>query len=298
MTQVYLSVANGTGSGWKTAGTNVSVTATVPPHYHFVYWEWISGTISMGSIYSASNTVVPSTNASIKANSSINIYTVTFDANSGGSLTGDTNQTLSYNEVSTGVTAVPDEGYHFTGWNIIGNNPLYVIAYSNMHIIAYFEPYFLPPDQYALTVTSGTGDGNYYGGTVVNIVADAPAPAHHFTYWSGDTTGIANVNASTTTITTQSSAATIVANYAPDAGEQWTLTYSAGNGGTIVGTAIQTVANAGNGTEVTGTPITGYYFVNWSDAVTTAARIDTNVTGNITVTANFSVISSGYVIFV
>ena len=298
MTQVYLSVTNGSGSGWKTPGVNVSVTATVPPHYHFVYWEWINGTINMGSIYSASNTVSLTTNASIKANSSIDTYTITFNANAGGSLTGDTNQTLDYGEMSSGVEAVPNEGYHFTGWNITGNNPIYVTAYSNANIIAYFEADEVPPDQYALTVTSGTGDGNYYGGTVVNIVADAPAGGYHFSYWSGNTTGIANVNLATTTITTQSSAATIVANYAPDAGEQWTLTYSAGNGGTIVGTAIQTVANAGNGTEVTGTPISGYYFVNWSDAVTTAARTDTNVTGNITVTANFSVISSGYIIFV
>ena len=36
-------------------------------------------------------------------------------------------------------------------------------------------------------------------------------------------------------------------------------------------------------------PDTGYHFVDWSDGVLTAARTDTNVTANITVTANFAI---------
>ena len=38
---------------------------------------------------------------------------------------------------------------------------------------------------------------------------------------------------------------------------------------------------------MTAVPNTGYSFVSWSDGVTTAARTDTNVTANLTVTANF-----------
>ena len=34
---------------------------------------------------------------------------------------------------------------------------------------------------------------------------------------------------------------------------------------------------------------TGYHFVNWSDASTANPRTDTNVTANITVTANFAI---------
>ena len=36
-------------------------------------------------------------------------------------------------------------------------------------------------------------------------------------------------------------------------------------------------------------PDAGYHFVNWSDASTANPRTDTNVTANVTVTANFAI---------
>ena len=44
-----------------------------------------------------------------------------------------------------------------------------------------------------------------------------------------------------------------------------------------------------DGSEVTAVPNTGYHFVDWSDGVLTAARTDTNVTANVSVTANFAI---------
>jgi len=70
--------------------------------------------------------------------------------------------------------------------------------------------------------------------------------------------------------------------------ETYTLTYSAGPGGTISGTTPQTVAYGGNGSAVTAAPGAGYRFVDWSDGVNTATRTDTNVAGNLSVTANFA----------
>ena len=67
----------------------------------------------------------------------------------------------------------------------------------------------------------------------------------------------------------------------------YTLTYTAATGGTITGTNPQTVSSGSSGTAVTAVPNTGYHFVNWSDSVTTASRTETDVTGNVTVTANF-----------
>ena len=68
----------------------------------------------------------------------------------------------------------------------------------------------------------------------------------------------------------------------------YTLSYSAGANGTITGSSTQTVAYGSNGTAVTAVPATGYHFVDWSDASTTNPRTDSNVTGNISVTANFA----------
>ena len=69
----------------------------------------------------------------------------------------------------------------------------------------------------------------------------------------------------------------------------YTLTYTAGANGTITGTSPQTVNYGASGTAVTAVPSTGYHFVNWSDASTANPRTDTNVTGDISVTANFAI---------
>ncbi len=78
---------------------------------------------------------------------------------------------------------------------------------------------------------------------------------------------------------------TVTANFAIDT---YTLSYSAGVGGTLSGETTQTVNYGSNGTAVTAVPNTGYSFVDWSDGSTENPRIDTNVTANITVTANFA----------
>lgn len=69
----------------------------------------------------------------------------------------------------------------------------------------------------------------------------------------------------------------------------YTLTYTAGSGGSISGTTPQTVNSGSNGTEVEAKPNSGYSFVSWSDGVTTAKRTDTNVTANVTVSATFQI---------
>ena len=67
-----------------------------------------------------------------------------------------------------------------------------------------------------------------------------------------------------------------------------TLIYAAGPNGTISGTSPQTVNSGANGTAVTAVPYPGYSFAGWSDGSTANSRTDTNVAGNVTVTANFA----------
>ena len=72
---------------------------------------------------------------------------------------------------------------------------------------------------------------------------------------------------------------TIIPNY--------TLTYSSGANGTVSGSSPQTVAQGTSGSAITATPNNCYSFNSWSDGSTQNPRIDTNVTQNISVTANF-----------
>ena len=67
----------------------------------------------------------------------------------------------------------------------------------------------------------------------------------------------------------------------------YTLTYIAGSGGTITGITSQTINPGSNGTEVTVVPNTGYYFLAWSDGLTTPSRTDLNIQSDMALTANF-----------
>jgi hypothetical protein len=69
----------------------------------------------------------------------------------------------------------------------------------------------------------------------------------------------------------------------------YTLTYSAGPGGSISGTSPQAVTAGGSGSAVMAVPSTGYHFTSWTDGSTVNPRTDTNVTSNISVTANFAI---------
>jgi hypothetical protein len=68
----------------------------------------------------------------------------------------------------------------------------------------------------------------------------------------------------------------------------YALTYAAGSGGSLTGATAQTISRGNSGTAVTAVASTGYHFVNWSDNSTANPRTDANVTGNITVSANFA----------
>ncbi|MFA5932253.1 MAG: dockerin type I domain-containing protein [Candidatus Paceibacterota bacterium] len=69
----------------------------------------------------------------------------------------------------------------------------------------------------------------------------------------------------------------------------FTLSYTAGANGVIVGTTLQTVNYGASGTAVIASPDLGYHFTSWSDGVLTAIRTDVNVTANISVVASFAV---------
>ncbi|MDI6800130.1 MAG: stalk domain-containing protein [Actinomycetota bacterium] len=146
---------------------------------------------------------------------------------------------------------------------------------------------------YTLTCTAGANGSitapassptTHNSGDVVTITA-AANPGYHFVNWTGDVGTVADTSAASTTITMNGNYS-ITANFAIDT---YTLTYTAGANGSITGTSPQTVNHGADGSQVTAVPDAGYHFTSWSDGVLTAARTDTNVTGNITVTASFAI---------
>lgn len=69
--------------------------------------------------------------------------------------------------------------------------------------------------------------------------------------------------------------------------EEVTVTYAAGEGGRIQGTAVQTIEKGGSTTQVTAVADEGYEFSKWSDGKTEASRSDSQVTEDVTYTAEF-----------
>ena len=73
--------------------------------------------------------------------------------------------------------------------------------------------------------------------------------------------------------------------------DTFALNYDVNNpsAGHLDGTTSQTVNYGDDGTTVTAVAETGYHFVQWSDGVMTAARTDTDVMADISVTADFAI---------
>jgi len=141
---------------------------------------------------------------------------------------------------------------------------------------------------FTLTVNSGSGDGDYLPGTVVNVSADSPPANKAFDQWTGDTDNIADIYDSTTTITMPSADAEITATYA----DTYTLTVNngSGDGDYIAGEVVNISADA---------PPSGQAFDEWVGDTADVANVnaaDTTVTmpyGDVEVTATYADIGPG-----
>ena len=114
-------------------------------------------------------------------------YTLTVTAGDGGTVSTDGGTYNNGTKVT--ITATPNEGYRFIGWegNISTNESLTVTLNSNQTYQALFE--LIPI--YTLTVTTSEGGtvssegGDYQEGTEVIITA-TPIEGFIFSHWSND----------------------------------------------------------------------------------------------------------------
>ncbi len=135
-----------------------------------------------------------------------------------------------------------------------------------------------------LTVENGTGSGQYENGTVVAIIANPPADGMKFDKWTGDTTYVADVNASESTITMPAAHITVKATYKYI--EYFNLTVENGSGsGSIAEDEIITItANA---------PTENMVFDKWVGDVENVADVNASTTTikmpskNATITATY-----------
>jgi hypothetical protein len=281
-TLTYAAGQNGsiTGDSPQTVaygGRGTAVTAVPSTGYHFVKW-------SDGSEINPRTDSSVTDNISVTATFAIDSYTLTYTAGENGSITGASPQTVAYGGSGTVVTAVPFTGYHFVQWSdgVTSSTRTDTGVTGNITVTAVFEI-----NAYTLTYTvdsngsiTGTSLQTVAHGGDGSSVEAMPVTGYHFVGWSDGLT----VNPRTDTNVTGN--IFVEATFAINA---YTLTYTAGENGSVTGTSLQTVAYGGDGSSVEAVPAMGYHFVQWSDESTENPRTDTNVTADITVMAVFAI---------
>jgi uncharacterized protein YjdB len=280
-----------------TKGKSEALTATVSPDDatdQAVSWSSSDETIAVvdqtGKIIAVSvgtSTITATTHdGGLTAQCSVTVtpdyFTVTANATNGkvdgaGTYAADTSVTL--NET-------PNIGYHFANWtdsngNVLGTGKTYTISdlSANVTVTANFAINVYTVTATATTGGSVTGGNKYNYGSTVTLRASA-ADHYHFTGWTIN--GVTVGTDSTYTINNLSADVTIQANFAIDT---FTVTITAGTGGSVSG-AVTGTYNYGTAFTLTANPISEYHFIGWSDGVLDNPRSYT-VTRNATITAKF-----------
>jgi hypothetical protein len=282
ITLTYLADDNGSieGEAQQTVGRDEDgsmVTAVAAEGYHFADWS--------DGLATSSRTDRKVTNDfTVVASFSRNQYNLTYTAGENGSITGPKSQTVSYGDDGALVTAEPKKHYHFAGWSDGVATPERADrnVMTDLDVTAGFAA-----DQYNLSYIAESngsivGEARQsvtYGKSGSSVLA-VPADGYQFTGWND---GI---------ITPSRIEENVTADIAVSAGfsiKKYSLSYFADAHGSISGTRIQEVTHGQNSSEVVAIPEQGYHFVNWSDGVSTARRVESNARADLAVRAIFAV---------
>ena len=261
--------------------SGTQVTAVAPTGYHFTQWSDLVSTASRTDSNLTSN-------KSVTASYAINTYSVVASTGAHGSISSLGTTTVNYGG-SANYTITPASGYAIDVLTVDGNSvPSPTTSYSFSSITANhtISVTFTLITYSIVANVNGSGSITPSGTTAVGQGLDqdytfAASTGYHILSVLVDGTSASNL--SPYTFTNVTSAHTIAVTYAIDT---HTLTYDPADG-TITGGTSQIVNYGSNGTQVTAVAPTGHHFVQWSDGVLTAARTDSNVTTDISVSAVF-----------
>lgn len=265
--------------------TNVThgntITAPTPPtRLGYVFAGWYKEPALTNAWNFATDTVTSAT--TLYARWQIIVYTLSYSAGANGSIIGATSQSVNYGGSGTAVTAVASSGYHFVSWS----DGVTTATRTDTNItVALSVTASFAIDTYSLTYSAGangsisgaTSQTVNHGGNATAVTA-VPNPGYHFVSWSDGVTTAARTDLNLT------SNLNVSASFAVG----HTLTYTAGGQGTLTGNTSQSVSHGGSGTAVTAVPNAGFEFFRWSDGLSSATRIDSNVVASLAVVAYFS----------
>ena len=222
-------------------------------------------------------------------------YTLTVTAGTGGSVST-SGGTYDDGTIVT-VTATPNDGYEFVGWNGSDstNATIDITINSNTTLEALFSEIqsTAATTQYNLTVTAGTGGsvstsgGTYDDGTTVTVTA-TPDDGYEFVGWNGSDSTNATIDITISSDTTLEAVFSEIQSTA--ATTQYNLTVTAGTGGSV--STSGGTYDDGTTVTITATPDDGYEFVRWNGSDSSNATIDITINSDTTLEAVFSEIQS------
>lgn len=259
-------------------GTGSMVKAVPAAGYHFVKWS------DGGTTATRADRNITA-DLELTAEFAVDQYTLTYLAGKHGSIEGSNPQTIAYGGSGNSVTAVPETGFHFVKWSDGVTTANRTDANVKAEITATAE---FAINQYTLIYSAGE-NGSIDGtkqqtvthGNDASPVRAVPAEHYHFAGWSDGISTAARTDHNVT-----ENHRKLTANFSID---QYTLSYLSGEHGSISGITSQKVDHGTTGSKVEAVAAKGYHFVKWNDGVTTASRTDSDVTADITATAEFTI---------
>lgn len=275
------SVTPASVDGYYDAGTVVTLVANNGDSINDYFDHWLINGESKNTltVQVTMNTDVTATAYFRREGSSVTEYTLNVSAEVGGTVSGGGTYQAG---VNAQVTATPGADYDFAGWSgdASGNdNPLVVRMDRDKSITATFRPKSVV-DKCTLTVNivgeswgytnlygggSSLHDYNYNKGEVVTLNA-YPYANGEFVGWTGDVTESAS-SIQVTMDTDKSVTATFRQKETPGPSDYTIQTnVTPANGGTV------TVVDNTTHWSVTATPASGWRFVYWTGAVSTAQK--------------------------
>ena len=182
------------------------------------------------------------------------------------------------------VTATPDEGYEFTGWEGFdsGEASLTITLIEDQILKALFSPVV---SLFTITVTAteggrvSTAGGTFEQGTVIEVIA-TPEQGYEFSGWEG------NDSVETTLSITLSSTLSLQAIF--DEIKTYTLTVSSVQGGSVSTQGGE--FPEGTSVSITAMPEEGYQFQGWDESDSLETTITVTMTSDLVLTPLFSVI--------
>lgn len=302
----YIDTINKTSEKVNYGGT-ATATATLPANtvqYAYTFDGWYDGSTKVGSDLALSVAgIISNRTFTAIGNRTLNRYTLVITVIPTGAGTTVGQGTYNYGS-SVQATATPATGYNFTNWvldtgDVSKANPLTGIDIDgNRTVQAVFTPktYSISANaayrvnesgDFTTGTTGGTvsGGGTYTHGNSVSLKA-TPATGYSFAGWYEGANQVSTAEAYTFTATSDR---TLVGRFQRN---WYTITFSAGTGGTVSPTSAR--VQYGGSAESTATANTGYTFTQWSNGTKTAKLTVTNVTANATYAASFGI--NAYVI--